>query len=83
MPPAESIRMSDQNTPVEICTDATDAIAMLSWVLPNSRGLIRNTCSGLTTMRVGKKKFLFVQRLAVKLSSPALSMVACNRLRFG
>jgi len=61
--------MSDQNTPVEICTDATAGIAMLSCVLPNSRGLMRNTCSGLTTIRVGKKKFPRVKRLAVKLSA--------------
>ena len=42
---------------------------MLSCVLPNSRGLMRNTCSGLTTIRVGKKKFPRVNRLAVKLSA--------------
>src|SRR6266480_3427256 len=69
LPPEESIRMSDQNTPVEICTEATAGIAMLSCVLPNSRGLIRNTCSGLTTIRVGKKKFPRVKRLAVNVSA--------------
>src|SRR6266513_5864843 len=68
LPPEESIRMSDQNTPVEICIEATCVIAILSCVLPNSLGLIRNTCSGLTTIRVGKKKFPRVKRLAVKLS---------------
>ena len=60
--------MSDQNTPVEICTDATAGIAMLSCVLPNSLGLMRSTCSGLTTIRVGKKKFPRVKRLAVNIS---------------
>lgn len=69
--------MSDQNTPVEICTDATAGIAMLSCVLPNSRGLMRNTCSGLTTIRVGKKKFPRVKRLAVKLSALDVASAMC------
>ena len=68
-PPEESIRMSDQNTPEEICTEATALIAMLSSVLPNNRGLIRLTRNGPTTIRVGKKKFPFVKRLALNTSS--------------
>src|SRR6185437_1820240 len=53
-PPVESMRMSDQSTPVVICTDATCEIAILSSVLLNRCGFTRLTCSGVTTMRVGK-----------------------------
>src|SRR5439155_958725 len=44
---------------------------MLSSVVPNMRGLTRLTCSGLTTIRVGKIKLPRVQRLALKLSPTA------------
>jgi lysyl-tRNA synthetase class 2 len=46
-------------------------MAMLSSVEPNRRGFMRLTCSGVTTMRVGKNRLLRVQRLAVKLSPAA------------
>src|SRR5215831_6229192 len=64
LPPVESMRMSDQNTPVLICTDATLEIGILSSELPNNRGLIRSTRSGPTSIRVGKSKLPLVQRLA-------------------
>src|SRR6476661_7980177 len=38
---------------------------MLSSELPKKRGLIRNTRSGLTSIRVGKRKLPRVQRLAL------------------
>src|SRR3989442_15472609 len=63
--------MSDQKTPVEILTDATWEIEMLSSLLPNRRRFTRLTRSGLTTMRVGNHRFPLVQRLAVKVSSEA------------
>src|SRR5258708_1306573 len=65
-PPVESILICDQIIPVEICTEATCEIAILSSVLPNMRGFTRLTCSGLTTMRVGKKGLPRVHRLAAK-----------------
>jgi hypothetical protein len=61
----ESIRMSDQSIPVLINTDATLVMGMLSSELPKNRGLIRNTRSGLTSMRVGKRRLPRVQRLAL------------------
>jgi len=60
--------MSDQNTPVEMCTDATFEMAMLSSLLPKRRGFTRLTRCELMTSLVGKKKLPFVQRLAVKVS---------------
>jgi hypothetical protein len=60
--------MSDQNTPVEICTEATAGIAMLSWVLPKNLGFTRRTCSGVTTIRVGNRRLPRVHRLATKVS---------------
>src|ERR1700738_2811596 len=74
VPPLDSIRISDQNTPVEICTDATFDMAMLSSLLPNSRDFTRVTRCGLTTRRVGKRKLPCVQRLAQKLSDGELSI---------
>src|SRR5467141_2807277 len=74
VPPVDSIRISDQNTPVEICTDATFDMAMLSSLLPNSRDFTRVTRGGLTTRRVGKNKLPCVQRLALKLSDGELSI---------
>ncbi len=58
--------MSDQRIPVEIFTEATWEIEMLSSLLPNRRRFTRLTRSGLTTMRVGNHRFPLVQRLAVK-----------------
>jgi hypothetical protein len=65
-PPVESIRISDQIIPVLISTDATWEIAMLSSVAPNIRDFTRLTCSGVTTIRVGKMWLPRVQRLAEK-----------------
>lgn len=58
--------MSDQSIPVLINTEATLVIGMLSSELPKNLGLIRNTRSGPTSMRVGKRKLPRVQRLALK-----------------
>ena len=84
VPPVDSITISDQNTPVEICTEAIFDIAMLSSFEPNSRDLIRITRSGLITSLVGNKKFPCVQRLAVKVSageeSDGLEAAAANRM---
>lgn len=66
LPPVESIRMSDQSIPVLINTEATLVIGMLSSEPPKNLGLIRNTRSGPTSMRVGKRKLPRVQRLALK-----------------
>src|SRR5437016_12953737 len=74
VPPVDSMRISDQNTPVEMCTDATFDMAMLSSLLPNSRDFTRLTRCGLTTRRVGKKKLPWVQRLAEKVSAGELSI---------
>jgi hypothetical protein len=62
--------MSDHMIPVEMCTDATCEMLMLSSLLPNSRGFIRDARCGVTTMRVGNKRLPFVHRLAVN-DSPA------------
>ena len=68
VPALDSIKMSDQIMPVEMCTDATCEMLMLSSLLPNSRGLMRDTRCGVTTMRVGNKKLPLVQRLAINVS---------------
>src|SRR5271157_483287 len=68
-PPVDSMTISDQMTPVEMCTDATFDMAMLSSLLPNRRDFTRLTRCGLMTSRVGKKKLPCVQRLAVKVSA--------------
>src|SRR6185437_1133728 len=67
LPPVESIRMSDQTIPVLINTEATLVMGMLSSELPKNRGLIRNTRSGPTSIRVGKRRLPRVQRLALKI----------------
>jgi hypothetical protein len=67
-PPVDSITISDQSMPVEMCTEAIFDMAMLSSFAPNSRDLIRITRSGLMTSLVGKRKFPCVKRLAVKVS---------------
>src|ERR1700730_5936266 len=66
VPPVESIRISDHKMPVAICTEATWGIAMLSSLLPNIRDLTRLTRCGVTTIRVGNRRFPLVQRLAEK-----------------
>src|SRR5882757_6261372 len=65
LPPVESILISDQSIPVLINTEATLVMGMLSSELPKNRGLIRNTRSGPTSIRVGKRKLPRVQRLAL------------------
>src|ERR1019366_3527140 len=77
VPPADSITMSAQKTPVEMCTEATCLMPMLSSLLPNRRGLIRLTCWAFTIMRVGKNRLPFVQRLALK-DSPSGIVVVIN-----
>src|ERR1700722_1120012 len=74
VPPVDSITISAQKTPVEICTDAIFDIGMLSSLLPKSRDLVRITRCGLTMSLVGKKKFPCVQRLAEKVCEGELSM---------
>ncbi len=69
VPPVDSITISDQTTPVEMCTDATFEIGMLSSLLPNNRDLVRITRCGLITSLVGKKKFPCVHRDAEKVSA--------------
>src|SRR5207302_10416821 len=66
LPPVESMRMSDQSIPVLINTEATLVMGMLSSELPKNLGLIRNTRSGLTSIRMGKSRLPRVQRLALK-----------------
>ncbi len=68
VPPVDSITMSDQKIPVEIFTEATWEIEMLSSLLPNKRFFTRLTRSGPTSMRVGNHRFPRVQRLALKVS---------------
>ena len=46
-PPEESMRMSDQISPVWIFTEATLLTAMLSSSAPMRRGLMRETCCGV------------------------------------
>src|ERR1700739_4258645 len=69
VPPVDSMTISYQKTPVEMCTEATFEIGMLSSLLPNSRDLVRITRCGLTTSLVGKRKFPCVQRDAEKVSA--------------
>jgi len=68
VPPVDSITMSDQKIPIEIFTEATWEIEMLSSLLPNKRFFTRLTRSGPTSMRVGNHRFPRVQRLALKVS---------------
>src|SRR5438270_1713056 len=55
--------------PVLMCTEATFEIGMLSSLLPKNRDLVRITRCGLTTRRVGNRKFPCVQREAEKVSA--------------
>ncbi len=68
VPALDSIKMSDQMIPVEMCTDATCEMLMLSSLLPKNRGFIRDTRWGVTTTRVGNKRLPLVQRLAANVS---------------
>ena len=59
--------------PMEMCTEATLEMAMLSSCffqtrLPNRRDFTRLTRCELTTSLVGKRRLPLVQRLAVKVS---------------
>src|SRR5690349_7094725 len=75
VPPVDSIVISDQIIPVEISTDATCKIAMLSSVLPKRWRFTRLTCSGVTTIRVGKNTLPRVQRLAANVSPVDIGVV--------
>jgi hypothetical protein len=75
VPPVDSITISDQNTPVLMCTEAIFDIAMLSSLLPKSRDFTRETRCGLITSFVGKKKFPCVQRDALNVSAGEESML--------
>ena len=75
VPPVDSITISDQTTPVLMCTDAIFDIAMLSSLLPNQRDLTRDTRCGLITSFVGNKKFPCVHRDALNVSAGEESIV--------
>src|SRR5579872_1793525 len=75
VPPVDSIRISDQIIPLDMRTDATCAMAMLSSLLPTKRGFTLLTCNAFTTIRVGKRKFPLVQRLATKVSPSEVALV--------
>ena len=65
VPLKDSMRMSAKTMPVEMWTEATLEMAMLSSLLPNQRDFTRLTRCELITSRVGKRKLPLVQRLAV------------------
>src|SRR5579863_5993122 len=75
VPPVDSITISDQKTPVLICTEAIFDIAILSSLLPKNRDFTRDTRCGLITSLVGKKKFPCVQREALNVSAGEESIV--------
>jgi hypothetical protein len=52
--------------PVRMLTEATCEIEILSSLEPMSRGLMRDTRCGVTSMRSGNQKLPAVQRLALK-----------------
>src|SRR5580700_2848913 len=79
VPPDESIRIVDHTIPVEMCTEATCAMAMLSSLLPKRRGFTLLTCRAFATMRVGKNKLPLVQRLAMKVSSGVAFVIDKSR----
>jgi hypothetical protein len=58
--------MVDQMRPVRIVTEATWEIEMLSSLEPMSRGLMRDTRCGVTSILSGNQRFPAVQRLALK-----------------
>jgi hypothetical protein len=82
-PPEESIRISDQIGPVEIWTEATLLMAMLSSVRPKKRGFTRVTCWGLTVIRVGKNRLPFVHLLAAKVSSIGIGLLIASQELYG
>jgi hypothetical protein len=61
--------ISAQNTPVEMWTDATFDMVMLSSLLPKKRPFTRETRCGLITSFVGNQKLPCVHREAVKISA--------------
>jgi hypothetical protein len=69
VPPVDSMTISAQKTPVEMCTDAIFDMVMLSSLLPKNRPFTRETRCGLITSLVGKKKFPCVHRDAAKVSA--------------
>src|SRR5579872_640250 len=75
VPPVDSITISDQNTPVLMCTEAIFDIAMLSSLLPNRRDLTRDTRWGLITSFVGNRKLPCVHRDALNVSAGEESIV--------
>src|SRR5271166_773804 len=79
VPPVDSMTISDHSTPVEMCTDATFDMAILSSLLPKRRDLTRLTRCGLMTSFVGKRKLPCVQRLALKVSAGEESGVLMGR----
>src|SRR5882724_6913786 len=68
VPPVDSMTISAQNTPVEMWTDATFEIGMLSSLLPKNLDFTRATRCALIVSLVGKKKLPCVQREAAKVS---------------
>src|SRR5213595_900605 len=64
VPPEDSIRMSDQISPVLIWTEAIFCTLMLISSRLNQERLRRTTAFSLTSMIVGKRKLPFVHRLA-------------------
>src|SRR5204863_1514138 len=64
VPPEDSIRMSDQISPVLIWTEAIFCTLMLISSRLNQERLRRTTAFSLTSMTVGKRKLPFVHRLA-------------------
>ena len=69
VPPVDSITISAQKTPVEMCTEAIFDIAILSSLLPKNRPFTREIRWGLITSLVGKKKFPCVHREAANVSA--------------
>src|SRR5216683_6036120 len=72
------MRISDQIIPVLICTEATLEMGMLSSLLPKNLGLIRRTRSGPTSIRVRKKRFPLVNRLAKKTSAELVAAIVTS-----
>ena len=75
VPTEDSISILDQSRPVLIWTEATLVMLMLisSWL--NQERLRRVINLSLTSMRVGKSRLPWVQRLAQKLCS-------CHKIRY-
>src|ERR1700719_300038 len=69
VPPVDSMTISAQKTPVEMCTEAIFDMAMLSSLLPKNRPFTRETRCGLITSFVGNQKLPCVHREAEKISA--------------